>query len=305
MYNTDCFLKEEVLCGHTVSTKTKMLWSIQLGCLSELKKICERHNITYFASGGTLLGAVRHNGFIPWDDDLDVVMPYEDYLHFCDVAPNELSDSYFFQNYQTEEGYGPGMSRIRNCSSTCCTSYELDMVTENYNCGVFIDIFPLFGIEKSALRLTAQKFSIYFWLLAIAGYEKKRKALLTHKWWKTINPVILWWEFISLFMSHQLVSKKFLNACAMAKDYDRVGLLSFSKFNQKWIWKKEWYQESVTLPFEYTSIVCPKEYDLILKQQFGDYMKFVKGGAVHTLAICEPSLPYKEVMNDYITRRKQ
>ena len=299
------FLKEEVLCDHLVTAKIKLLWATQLDCLKELQDICKRHHIKYYASGGTLLGAVRHKGFIPWDDDLDVVMPYEDYLKFCDVAKKELPSPYFFQNYQTEEGFGPGMSRIRNSNTTCCTSYEQEIVTEGYNCGVFIDIFPLFNVEKSSLRLFFQKCLILFWRLGIAGYEKHRKAILTGNRRKILHPVVFWWKFLHIFMNHQQVSKKYLDACAMANLSDRVGLLSFSGFDKKWIWQKCWYHEMVELPFEYTEIACPKGYDLVLKQQFGNYMKFVKGGSVHTLAICEPDKPYREIMKDYLLNRKR
>ena len=84
------FFEEEVRCGHTVTSQIKKLWSVQIACLEQLKQICERHNIRYFVSGGTLLGVIRHKGYIPWDDDLDVVMFKEDYDRFCQVAPNEL-----------------------------------------------------------------------------------------------------------------------------------------------------------------------------------------------------------------------
>ena len=91
------FFKEEELCGHLVTTQIKKLWSVQLGCLQELKRICEKYDIMFFASGGTLLGAVRHKGFIPWDDDIDVMMFYDDYVRFCEYAPKEIKSPYFFQ----------------------------------------------------------------------------------------------------------------------------------------------------------------------------------------------------------------
>lgn len=295
------FYKEETLCGHLVTEQTKKLWATQLGCLQELKRICAKHNLLFFASGGTLIGAVRHKGFIPWDDDLDVMMSYEDYVRFCEVAPRELSHPYFFQNYQTEPGFGPAMSRIRNSETTGCTSYDISMADGNYNCGVFIDIFPLFGIECGRWGLLKQKFLINFWKRAIAGYEIKRKAKLGGWKWtikKHFHPNALLWNFVNLFIDHVGVSKKLLNVCASAKSYSQMGLLSFTGFNPKLIWNRDWFDDIITLPFEFTEIPCPKEYDPILRTQYGDYMKFVKGGQIHTMALCDPDTPFKDKMSN-------
>lgn len=297
----DTFFKEEELCGHIVTAKTKKLWATQLGCLQELKRICEKHNISFFASGGTLIGAVRHKGFIPWDDDLDVMMPYEDYVRFCEVAPRELPQPYFFQNYQTEPGFGPAMSRIRNSETTGCTSYDLSMADGHYNCGIFIDIFPLFGIESGRWGFLKQKFLINFWKRTIAGYEIKRMAHQGGWKWtvkKYFHPNALLWDFIGLFTDHVSVSKKLMKACSSAKNYEQVGILSFGNFAKRFIWNKEWFDELIVLPFEFTDIACPKAYDPILQTQYGNYMEFVKGSQFHTMVLCDPDTPFKEKLSD-------
>ena len=83
-------LEEEVLCGFKVSSERKKVWQTELEMVKLFKNICEANNLKYFASGGTLIGAVRHNGFIPWDDDIDLMMPREDYEKFLDIAQNYL-----------------------------------------------------------------------------------------------------------------------------------------------------------------------------------------------------------------------
>lgn len=299
------FYREETLCGHLVTEQTKKLWAVDLGCLMELKRICEKYDIRYFAFGGTLLGAVRHKGFIPWDDDLDVMMSYGDYVRFCEVAPRELSHPYFFQNYQTEPGFGPAMSRIRNSDTTGCTSYDINMADGNYNCGIFIDIFPFFGIECGRWGLLKQKFLINFWKRAIAGYEVKRKAKQGGWKWtikKYFHPNALLWDFLGLFTDHVGASKRLMEVCSSAKNYEQVGLLSFSGFLKRFIWNKEWFNEHVILPFEFTDIVCPKAYDPILRTMYGNYMEFVKGSQVHTMVLCDPSTPFKKKLSDKFTR---
>lgn len=289
------FYKEEELCGHLVTADTKKLWAVQLGCLQELKRICEKHDIRYFASGGTLLGAVRHQGYIPWDDDIDVMMFYEDYKRFCEIAPKEIRQPYFFQNFQTEPGFGPALSRIRNSDTTGCTSYDYAVADGHYNCGIFLDVFPLFGIEDRGISYFIQKTKITLWRNAIAGYETKRMA--KNNGWtlrKRLSPYVWWWTIVSLFTDHKGVSSSYLKACASAKSYNKMALLSFTGYNRKLTWNKEWFDELITMPFEFTDIVCPKAYDQVLRTQYGDYMVFVKGGQIHTMVLFDPDVPFKE-----------
>ena len=296
------FYKEEVISEHHVTAQTKKLWAVELGCLAELQRICEKHHIKYFACGGTLLGAVRHKGFIPWDDDIDVMMFYEDYVRFCEIAPKEISKPFFLQNYQTEPGFGPAMSRIRNCETTGCTQYDFNMADRKYNCGVFIDIFPLFGIESGS-KLFKQKCSIKIWKNVLAGSEIKRMARQGGWKWnlkKWLHPRVWLWNIVSIFINHKKVSKKYLHACASANSYSKMGLLSFTAFKTKFIWDKEWFSELINMPFEYTYITCPKNYDPILQTQYGDYMKFVKGGQIHTMVLCDPDTPFQEKLKKLI-----
>ncbi|MDE7384825.1 MAG: LicD family protein, partial [Anaeroplasmataceae bacterium] len=101
-------LGEEVLCGFCVSELRKKVWSKQLEMVKIFIEICEKNNLKYFACGGTLIGAVRHNGYIPWDDDIDLMMPRKDYEDFLRIAPKYLDGKYFLQYNKTEKRYPNG-----------------------------------------------------------------------------------------------------------------------------------------------------------------------------------------------------
>ena len=113
---------------------------VMLEILSAVHRICEENRITYFLDSGTLLGAVRHRGFIPWDDDVDIVMPRVDYEKFLKVAPASLPADLFLQNPETDPGFRMPFTKIRKHSTLLIESGETG--EENYHHGIFIDIFP-------------------------------------------------------------------------------------------------------------------------------------------------------------------
>ena len=92
------FFKEEERCGYLVTEKRKKVWAVGLELWERFDEVCKKHGITYYAYYGTLLGAVRHQGFIPWDDDIDVIMFRDEYKRFQEIAPSEFTEPYFFQN---------------------------------------------------------------------------------------------------------------------------------------------------------------------------------------------------------------
>ena len=120
----------------------KKVWAVELDLLSEYQRVCEKYGLKYWACDGTLLGAVRHKGFIPWDDDVDIHMPRDDYEVLCKVAANEFDYPYFFQTSETDIGFGRTFARIRNSGTTGIQKRELKADIK-YNQGIFIDILPL------------------------------------------------------------------------------------------------------------------------------------------------------------------
>lgn len=296
-------LEAEVRCEHYISKEMKKMWAVQMDCLEQLKRICKKYDITYFAHGGTLLGAVRHQGFIPWDDDIDIFMLPQDYRRFCEVAEKELEEPYFFQHVSTQPEMGFGLCRIRNSNTTGCTKCEYDnkAKTEAYHCGIFIDIFPLVYVPESKIKIWWHKLMMKFWRGVISGrnYTKKRKACGQYTWKELRKPSVLAYHVMALFIKDENFLSHAYNQFDMFKSGKRVGMIPFYGYNEKCIWNKEYFDEIVELPFEDITIPCPKEYDKVLRKQYGDYMVFQKGTAVHTIAVMDPDTPYRIKLKDH------
>jgi len=121
---------------------------IMLDMLIEFDAICRKHQLQYWLDSGTLLGAVRHQGFIPWDDDIDVSMPLEDYNSFLQIAQSELSSNIFFQTSETDKNFKFDYAKLRSNKASIVEFHEKDNQI-NYHQGVFVDIFPMLTIESS------------------------------------------------------------------------------------------------------------------------------------------------------------
>lgn len=134
------FLAEEIRNDYLITSEMKKLWSVQLDLLKKFDEVCKKHKLKYFAIGGTLLGAVRHSGYIPWDDDIDLGMMRNDYDRLIEVAETEFNHPYFLQSAYSDIDYANLHIKLRNSDTLCATKYDFEF---KYNKGVFIDIFPL------------------------------------------------------------------------------------------------------------------------------------------------------------------
>lgn len=226
-----------------------------LELLMEVDKICKKYNINYWIDSGTLLGAVRHGGFIPWDDDIDVCMLEKDYKYFLKVAEKELdSNRYFISNKNTDSKVLFNFSKIRDRNSTFIEKDETDK--ELYHQGVFIDIFCVSYI-KNYNKTTAR------WYVLL----KKIKDIIPERGNKTALKYIIKKIGFSALASY-IYEKVFISEnVTKIIDY-KYNFMSIKELDTVFPLKK--------IRFENHFFFCPNDNDIYLKILYGNYMKLPK-----------------------------
>lgn len=231
----------------------------ELGILKEFISVCEKLNLKYYVVCGTLLGAVRHKGFIPWDDDIDVGMLRADYDIFVREAQKHLSDQYFLQTRATDPEYIAGYAKLRDSSTTFIETIVKDM---NMNHGMFIDIFPLdYYDEKQKKQLRYKKLAQE--RIVMEMIPTRNRPLR----YKLMRPFAKW-KYPSAEQAR--VAREELLRCAEKKEFIAV---NDDFIDERTIVPAEWYGEGTYLSFEDVRVLAPKEYDKWLRHAFGDYMK--------------------------------
>ncbi|UTX51384.1 LicD family protein [Candidatus Saccharibacteria bacterium TM7i] len=216
----------------------------------EIKRICEKYNITYYADGGTKLGAVRHGGFIPWDDDMDIAMKLDDYNVFKKVARKELADSYELLDGSSIDHVDFSFLKISDKTTTFIRWEDLPF-SENYM-GVHIDVFPYVGTDSSRSE---------------SAFNKKLDLLIDEITSKKLYGIGR--ELPILFKEQKELQQRFR---LKESRYVRNGTTSM--WRDSAIFPTSGYENSVEIPFEDTVIPLPGGFERQLKIQYGDYMKF-------------------------------
>ncbi|MCQ2801535.1 MAG: LicD family protein [archaeon] len=226
----------------------------------EFIKVCEKLNLKYFAVYGTTIGAVRHNGFIPWDDDMDFCMPRKDYEKLLSEGQQYFPPNFFIESKQSEKDWWMIFSRIRDSNTTAIQKRYL---FKNFNHGIWIDIFPIDiapnSIEK-ANKLNKKE----------CRFAKRRylEHYYDHTRFNRITDVITKILFPSKSIAYNYsrrITNKYNN-----KNSNYVWLGSF---RNKLVFNKEIFEEQLLVPFEDIMISVPKKYDEFLTSIYGDWKK--------------------------------
>ncbi len=262
---------------------TKKLHFCQLLLAAELKRICEKNNIKYFMIAGTLLGAVRHKGFIPWDDDMDFAIMREDFSKFLSVCKAELGDDFILQDMFSDEHYALPVAKLL-LKGTNFT--ERNTSKNKAQKGIFIDIFPYDSIPDDENLRKKHNRNIYFLkrlFLAKQCYSIAEKGQTL----KRIIYALL--RFMSFFVTKNYIRNKLDKELRRFENQNtkKVAAMGGAYGYTKESVELKWFNETVELPFEDITLSAPKDYEEYLTYFYGDYMtpppedkRFNRHGAV-------------------------
>jgi len=284
------FFKEEERCGFLVTEKRKKIWAIELDIYQKFAEVCKQHDLTFWGDGGTLLGAVRHNGFIPWDDDLDVIMPRKDYNKLMELGTRVFDEPYFLQTPHTDPNYGYSFAKLRNSNSSCIPKV---FAKAGFNHGIHIDIFPLDFVNLNTFE--DDKRHITECIMKCSSFMKRnsvellndRQLVYYNKYW-TDSPAS---EYDKI---HGIASNPINTGGEYVANCTVTSLKSSAQ-----IWKASWFDQTIMHQFETIEIPMPFMIDERLKAQYGNYMEYPpveQRGNWHSDVFWDPDKSY----TDYI-----
>ena len=265
----------------------KRVWQTEINLLEEFDGVCKKHGLKYMMLDGSLLGAVRHKGFIPWDDDIDVVMLREEYEKLLKVA-DEFKEPFFLQNPLNDKIYR-GHSQLRD-SRTAAIMYK--EFCREANQGIFIDVFVADRLPKSKFKMMIQRRrcnSCKALLRFYRVYNCQKKHSAKSKVIKFLLDIFYGIVGYERFFKHY---ERLCGKYNKEKDAEFCNILEY-RYDDRKI-RMEHLTDLTLYDFHYLKVPGPKDADGFLTDFFGDWHKFVIGGGEHGETYFDPDKSYKE-----------
>lgn len=235
----------------------------QLSMLEAIIDVCDKLGLQYFMVSGSLLGAIRHNGFIPWDEDIDIALPRPDYDVFIKSAARLLPKHYFLQTHQSDNEFLCSFSKLRDIRTTFV---EKSLMLKNINHGVYVDIFPLDGFPDKPIKAKwyLLKNRLYNLRLSRENYASKRSMR-----WKLASTVAL--------LLCPSVQKTWEKRDKLYRSISYEGARFVANLGNAWgdreVLDKGVFQTDCVKEFEGLLVSVPAGYHQYLSALYGEYMK--------------------------------
>lgn len=287
MIISDKFYEDEVREGFYVPASIKQAWGATLMVLGEIDRICKKYNITYFAEWGTFLGALRHGGFIPWDDDLDIGMKRKDYERFLEVAPGEMPEEFCIYNFRTRYEHTGFLANVVSKARICFEKEHL----EKYHGYPFITGVDIFILDNVCSDLEKEKDRVNKCRYIIKTADEIYDGTITGKDKEAVFDFIKSSCGIDLKQSsnreeqrahmYMAAEKLFMMFDDSESEYMTRMMPNGLNDGNGYLLSKKLLDEYVEIPFETTTIPVPAAYDHMMRKRYGDYMRLVKNAGGH------------------------
>ncbi|MDD6988281.1 phosphorylcholine transferase LicD [Ruminococcus sp.] len=241
----------------------RKLQLVQVEILKYIDEFCIKNELRYSIAYGTILGAVRHGGFIPWDDDLDICMPREDYEKFIKLWKD--TDKYLLQDHNTNPDFTQSFTKIRKKNTAFVQKTDIGL---DYHKGIFVDVFPFDKVPESAIKRKIQSVNVMFYNLYMRGYAPTKSGTLV----RAVSKLILKLTPRSKYLKK---SNKYLSKICKYNDNKNLKYVDASVTSTMHMYyDNDIFDNMKRITFENIEVFALNKRNDFLEIQYGDYMKF-------------------------------